>query len=84
MWLDRGIRKNELPERVRQLEAWERRGIASRTKAELAAASSGDGLDAAAAAIGAAQSCAQLAAPDALPEEARRREGWIVGVRAPS
>jgi hypothetical protein len=83
MWLDPRIRKSELPERVRQLEAWEREGVAFRTKAELAAASSGDALDAAAAAIGAARSCYLLPEPELLPEEARRREGWIVGVQVP-
>jgi hypothetical protein len=83
MWLDAGVRKNELPERVRQLEAWRRRGVAFSTNAELAAASSGDALDAAAAAIGAARSAHHLPTPDALPEEARSREGWIVGVQVP-
>jgi hypothetical protein len=83
MWLDAGLRKNELPERVRQLDAWRRVGVAFSADAELAAASSGDALDAVAAAIGAARSAYNLPAPDALPEEARRREGWIVGVQVP-
>jgi hypothetical protein len=83
MWLDPGLRKNELPERVRQLDAWRRIGVAFSANAELAAASSGDALDAAAAAIGAARSAYSLPAPDALPEEARSREGWIVGVQVP-
>jgi hypothetical protein len=84
MWLDRGIRKNELPERVRQLEAWQRQGIAFSSKAELAAAASGDALDAAAAAIGAARSCHRLPPPDVVPDDARRREGWIAGVQVPA
>jgi hypothetical protein len=83
MWLGPGIRKNELPERVRQLEAWQHEGIAFRGKAELAAASSGDALDAVAAAIGAARSCYRLPSPEAVPAEARRREGWIAGVQVP-
>jgi hypothetical protein len=83
MWLDAGLRKNELPERVRQFDAWRRWGVAFRADAELAAASSGDALDAAAAAIGAARSCKTLPGPDGIPEEACRREGWIVGVQVP-
>ena len=83
MWLGPGIRKNELPARVRQLETWEREGIAFRGKAELAAASSGDALDAVAAAIGAARSCYRLPSPEAVPAQARRREGWIAGVQIP-
>jgi hypothetical protein len=83
MWLDRGLRKNQLPERVRQFDAWRRWGVAFHEKAELAAASSGDALDSAAAAIGAARSCKTLPAPENVPEEARLREGWIVGVQVP-
>jgi hypothetical protein len=83
MWLDPGLRKNELPDRVRQFDVWRRWGVAFRSNAELAAASSGDALDAAAAAIGAARSCKTLPGPDGIPEEARRREGWIVGVQVP-
>ena len=83
MWLDAGLRKNELPERVRQLDAWRRIGVAFSANAELAAASSGDALAAAAAAIGAARSAHHLPAPDVLPEDARSREGWIVGVQVP-
>jgi hypothetical protein len=41
-----------------------------------------DALDAAAA-IGAARSCYRLPSPGAVPEEARRREGWIAGVQIP-
>jgi hypothetical protein len=84
MWLRSGIRKNELPGRVRQLQAWQHDGVAFRGDAELAAASSGDALDAVAAAIGAARSCYRLPAPDALPSVARRREGWIAGVQVPA
>jgi hypothetical protein len=84
MWLEPGLHKNELPERVRQLEAWEHAGVVFNTKAELAALSSGDALDSAAAAIGLARSSATLPAPDVLPEDARRREGWIVGVQVPA
>jgi hypothetical protein len=83
MWLEPGLKKNELPDRVRQLEAWQREGVAFRTNVELAAASSGDALDAAAAAIGSARSCYRLPSPEALPERARRREGWIAGVQVP-
>jgi hypothetical protein len=83
MWLEPGLKKNELPERVRQLQTWGHEGVSLRTNQELAAASSGDALDAAAAAIGAARSCYRLPAPDALPEDARRREGWIAGVQVP-
>ena len=84
MWLIPGLRKNELPERVRQLDRWRREGIAFRSNAELAAASSGDALDAAAAAIGAARCCFRLPSPEAVPEEARRQEGWIAGVQPPA
>lgn len=84
MWLDRGIRKNELPERVRQLEAWEHKGIVYRSRAEQAALSSGDALDAAAAAIGLARSAPSLPAPAVLPTESRAHEGWIVGVQVPA
>jgi hypothetical protein len=83
MWLAAGCRKNELPERARQLDAWRHDGVAFRSDAELAAASSGDALDAAAAAIGAARSCQRLPTTDAVPEEARHREGWIAGVQVP-
>jgi hypothetical protein len=83
MWLDRGIRKNELPGRARQLERWKHDGIVFRGDAELAAAASGDALDAVAAAIGAARSCYRLPSPDSLPGVARRREGWIAGVQVP-
>jgi hypothetical protein len=84
MWLRSGTRKNELPGRASQLEAWKHDGIAFRGDAELAAAASGDALDAVAAAIGAARSCYRLPAPDALPGVARRREGWIAGVQVPA
>jgi hypothetical protein len=84
MWLDRGTRKNELPGRVRQLQRWQHDGVAFRGDAELAAASSGDALDAVAAAIGAARSCYRLPSPDLLPGVARRREGWIAGVQVPA
>ncbi len=83
MWLERGCRKNELPGRVRQLERWEQQGVNFKTRAEQAALSSGDALDAAAAAIGAARSCHRLPSPEALPRDARQREGWIVGVQVP-
>ena len=83
MWLERGLHKNEFPERVRQLEAWEHQGIVYRSKAELAAASSGDALDAAAAAIGLARSSPSLPSPAVLPQESREREGWIAGVQVP-
>jgi hypothetical protein len=83
MWLAAGVRKNGLPGRVRQLQAWQREGVAFRGDAELAAASSGDALDAVAAAIGAARTCYRLPAPDALPGVAQRREGWIAGVQVP-
>lgn len=83
MWLARGMRKNEPPERVRQLEQWQHEGIAFRTRAEQAVVSSGDALDAAAAAIGAARSCYRLPSPYVLPAAAREREGWIVGVQVP-
>jgi hypothetical protein len=83
MWLQRGIRKNELPDRVRQLEAWAHDGVTLSTKAEVAAASSADAMDAAAAAIGAARSCYRLPSPEVLPEDARLREGWIAGVQVP-
>jgi hypothetical protein len=83
MWLDTGLRKTELPERVRQLDAWRRAGVTFSNTAELAVASSGDALDAAAAAIGAARSCETLPAPAVVPDEARRQEGWIVGVQVP-
>jgi hypothetical protein len=83
MWLASGLSKNELPERARQLDAWRHDGVAFRSDAELAAASSGDALDAAAAAIGAARSCHRLPSSDALPDEARDREGWIAGVQVP-
>ena len=82
MWLQPGLRKNELPPRIRQLDAWEHEGVTFSTDAERAAISSGDALDAAAAAIGTAKSWDRLPAPLELPEEARRREGWIVGVPA--
>jgi hypothetical protein len=84
MWLGSGIRKNELPGRVRQLQAWQHDGIAFRNDAELAVASSGDALDAAAAAIGAARSCYRLPSPESLPQVASRREGWIAGVQVPA
>jgi hypothetical protein len=84
MWLAPGIRKNELPGRVRQVQAWQHDGIAFRNDAELAVASSGDALDAVAAAIGAARSCYRLPSPDSLPPVARRREGWIAGVQVPA
>jgi hypothetical protein len=84
MWLGTGVRKNELPGRVRQVEAWQHEGVAFRGDAELAVASSGDALDAVAAAIGAARSCYRLPAPEALPGVARRREGWIAGVQVPA
>ncbi len=84
MWLGPGVRKNELPGRVHQLRAWEHEGIAFRGDAELAAASSGDALDAVAAAIGAARSCYRLPTPEAVPQVARRREGWIAGVQVPA
>ena len=84
MWLDRGTRKNELPGRARQLQRWQHDGVAFRGDAELAAASSGDALDAVAAAIGAARSCYRLPSPDSLPGVARRREGWIAGVQVPA
>ena len=83
MWLGPGLRKYELPDRARQVEMWQREGIAMRTKAELAAAASPDALDAAAAAIGAARCCYRLPSPEALPEDARLREGWIAGVQVP-
>jgi hypothetical protein len=83
MWLQAGVRKNELPERARQIDAWKRAGVAFATKAELAAASSGDALDAAAAAIGAARSCPSLPSPAVVPEDARLREGWIAGAQVP-
>jgi hypothetical protein len=83
MWLDDGIRKNELPERVRQIESWKSGGVAFNGKAELAAASAGDALDAAAAAIGAARCCYKLPSPSVVPEDSRRREGWIVGAQVP-
>jgi hypothetical protein len=82
MWLQDGLKKNELPARVRQLEAWEHDGVSFRTDAERAAISSGDALDAAAAAVGAARYWERLPPADELPEEAREREGWIVGVPA--
>jgi hypothetical protein len=84
MWLDPGIRKNELPGRVRQLERWKHDRIAFRADAELAAAASGDALDAVAAAIGAARTCYRLPSPESLPGVARRREGWIAGVQVPA
>jgi hypothetical protein len=83
MWLEPRLHKNELPDRVRQVELWEHAGVAFHTKAELAAASSGDALDATAAAIGLARSCYTLPSPSVLPEDARRREGWIVGAQVP-
>jgi hypothetical protein len=83
MWLARGLHKNEPPERVRQLEQWQHEGIAFRTRAEQAVVSSGDALDAAAAAIGAARSCHRLPSPYVLPAAAREREGWIAGVQVP-
>jgi hypothetical protein len=84
MWLDRGTRKNDLPGRVRQVRRWQHDGVAFRGDAELAAASSGHALDAAAAAIGAARSCYRLPSPESLPGVARRREGWIAGVQVPA
>jgi hypothetical protein len=84
MWLDRGTRKNDLPGRVRQVRRWEHEGVTFRGDAELTAASSGDALDAVAAAIGAARSCYRLPGPDSLPGVARRREGWIAGVQVPA
>jgi hypothetical protein len=84
MWLAAGTRKNQLPGRVRQLQAWQHDGVAFRNDAELAVASSGDALDAVAAAIGAARSCYRLPSPDSLPGVARRREGWIAGVQVPA
>ena len=84
MWLDAGIRKNELPGRVRQLQSWQHDGIVFRGDAELAAASSGDALDAVAAAIGAARTCYRLPPPESLPAVAQRREGWIAGVQVPA
>jgi hypothetical protein len=84
MWLDSGTRKNELPGRARQLERWKHDGIVFRGDAELPAASSGDALDAVAAAIGAARSCYRLPSPQSLPGVARRREGWIAGVQVPA
>jgi hypothetical protein len=84
MFLEPALRKNELPERVRQLDAWRHEQVAFSTKAELAAASSGDALDAAAAAIGTAQTCYRLPKPDVVPEDSRRREGWIAGVQVPA
>jgi len=83
MWLERGLRKNELPGRVRQLERWAQQGVNFRTRAEQAALSSGDALDAAAAAIGAARTCHMLPSHAPLPRDARQREGWIVGVQVP-
>lgn len=83
MWLGAGVRKNQLPGRVRQLQAWEHDGIVFRGDAELVAASSGDALDAVAAAVGAARSCYRLPSPASLPSVARRREGWIAGVQVP-
>lgn len=83
MWLNRGLRKNELPERVRQLDAWRHAGMAFHPKAELAAASSGDALDAAAAAVGLARTSYTLPSPEVVPAESRSREGWIAGVQVP-
>lgn len=82
MWLGRGVRKNELPERVEAVDRWAHQGVFFRTQAEQAALSSGDALDAVAAALGAARAADGLPAIRELPGEVRR-EGWIAGAEAP-
>jgi hypothetical protein len=69
---------------MRQLDRWRRTGVAFHPKAELAAASSGDALDAAAAAVGLAQHCSTLQPRRFVPEDSRLREGWIAGVEVPA
>jgi hypothetical protein len=84
LWLRKKLNKAELPARATQLEEWKRDAVAAEGHAELAALASGDAIDAAAAAIGLARDNPFLPMPGTLPDEARRREGWIVGVPAPS
>jgi hypothetical protein len=82
LWLGRDVRKSELPDRVRRIERWKQGGIEFEREAELAASSSGDALDATAAAIGLARGV-ELPELDELPAEGAR-EGWIAGASVPA
>ena len=82
LWLGREVRKSELPDRVDRIERWRAEGVRFEREAELAAASSGDALDASAAAIGLARGV-ELPPAEALPE-AGAREGWIAGAEVPA
>jgi hypothetical protein len=81
LWLGKEVRKSELPDRVRRIERWKAEDVRFKREAELAAASSGDALDATAAAIGLARGV-ELPPADALPAEGAR-EGWIAGAELP-
>lgn len=78
LWLGPRLRKSELSQRAAQVTAWEGRGHTFAAEARRAASSSGDALDAAAAAIGLAE-LGSLPAAASLSREAREREGWVVG-----
>jgi hypothetical protein len=82
LWLGREVRKSELPDRVGRIERWKAEGVAFEREAEFAAASSGDALDATAAAIGLARGV-ELPAAEELPDVGVR-EGWIAGAEVPA
>jgi hypothetical protein len=82
LWLGREVRKSELPDRLHRIERWKAEGARFERQAEFAAASSGDALDATAAAIGLARGV-ELPPPEELPE-AGAREGWIAGAELPT
>jgi hypothetical protein len=77
LWLKADMHKEHLPDRLAQLEHWERDGITFAENARTACVASADAIDAAAAAIGLAR-LDRLRPLAELPRPAER-EGWIAG-----